>query len=231
MVKELHTKSGDFVIVEASVMGYDKADNQDTFDFGFNDHALCVSVCDGLGSVRRAKEGSELAAKTLVRMALAGNVDGNALLQAWRDSLPSDADEASFNTTAKFALLSDNNALVGGIGDGLIAMWDGKKLYLHSSKGEFANQTASILDLSGLQKFTQESWKFVPGSLLMIGTDGFTEDLDHEKLGDFLAGVTSEMENKPDDFERSLLHLLEKWPNSTNGDDKTVCFVLNRGKH
>jgi serine/threonine protein phosphatase PrpC len=231
MVKELHTKSCDFVIVGASVMGFDKADNQDTFEFGSNDDALCVSVCDGLGSVRRAKEGSELAAKTLVRMALSGSVDGNDLLQTWRDSLPSGANEASFNTTAKFALLSGNNALVGGIGDGLIAMWDRGKVYLHSSKGEFANQTASILDLSGLQKFTQESWRFGPGSLLMIGTDGFTEDLDREKLGDLLAKIADEMASKPDDFEKSLLRLLEKWPNSTNGDDKTVCFVLNRGNH
>ena len=34
-----------------------------------------------------------------------------------------------------------------------------------------------------------------------------------------------------EEFDRSLVELLENWPNPTNGDDKTVAFILVEEKN
>ena len=67
----------------------------------------------------------------------------------------------------------------------------------------------------------------------MISTDGFSEDIKEDGLEMLMNAAGESLQNQKtgEEFDRSLIELLENWPNPTNGDDKTVAFILVEEKN
>lgn len=215
----------------ASQIGLEKQGNQDSIFFGANKEAFAVSVCDGLGSAPLSALGSASAAKIMVEKLLSNHFEKGAFKEEWLKQFPNDTKK--YNTTAKFVLIEKEEVRLGGIGDGIIAVSANGAITEYANHGDFSNQTSCIFDLAYDANFKDEVIPLSCPSVIMISTDGFSEDIKEDGLEMLMNAAQESLQNQKtgEEFDRSLVELLENWPNPTNGDDKTIAFILVEEKN
>lgn len=213
------------VLCVATQIGFDKPENQDSFEFKADASCLAVSVCDGLGSAPSSAAGSKKAAELLAELLVSGCFDKFDFQKKWLSFFPEQPEQ--FNATAKFVSIRDDAIFYGGVGDGIIAISTGGHLTTCLAHGEFSNQTSCIYDIYYPTEFVEQSISMGKDAVIIISTDGFSEDIGDDGLMMLIDAARESMSTKEGaiEFEHSLSELLENWPNKTNGDDKTVAFI------
>ena len=231
MIKQIRTKDVTIKMCINTQIGFDKRENQDAYAFDRSKNAFVVSICDGLGSAKLSAIGSKCAANLMVEHQLALNKNPIDFQRKWINSF-ADKDPLIFNTTVKYIKINKCTVSYGGIGDGMIAFLKGKKFITQTNHGEFSNQTASVLDPYYSDKYMEESFRSLKECVCLICTDGFSEDIDTKDLKTLLKASRESLSNrkKAKEFDEEIQNLLANWPNQTNGDDKTVAFILVRRK-
>ena len=226
MIQRFEAEKYRITLCFASHIGFDKTENQDAIHFAANGNAFALSICDGLGSAPLSALGSEKAAKLMVEHLLSGSFDKNEFKEAWVKTFPDNTQ--LFNTTAKFILIQNKSIRLGGVGDGLIAIQNKDGIVSQTNHGDFSNQTSCIFDIKYDENFVDETKKLTIPSVIMIATDGFSEDIKEDGLEVLMKAAVDSLSNEEacQEFDASLLELLQHWPNKTNGDDKTVAFIL-----
>ncbi len=209
-----------------SEKGFDKEENQDSVRVADSKNSVSVSICDGLGSAKKSAEGSNFASALLSNLVLEDSFDKRQFQKEWLERF--DENPSLYNTTAKFICLRATAIKYGGIGDGLIAMMADGKMVTSLDHGAYSNQTSCVYDPFFQMRFQTCEEPFQDECIALISTDGFSEDLVDETIQDLLleAKDSLKQEDKANEFDESLASLLKNWPNKTNGDDKTVAFVL-----
>lgn len=215
----------------SSQIGYEKQENQDSIFCSANKEAFALSVCDGLGSAPLSAAGSAAAAKIMVDQLLSGHFEKDSFKEEWLKQFPEDTKK--YNTTAKFVLIGKEEIRFGGIGDGIIAISVNGTITEYANHGDFSNQTSCIFDLAYDANFKDEIISLSCPSVIMISTDGFSEDIKEDGLEMLMNAARESLQNQKtsEEFDQSLAELLENWPNQTNGDDKTVAFILVEEKN
>ncbi|MCP4696900.1 MAG: protein phosphatase 2C domain-containing protein [Gammaproteobacteria bacterium] len=211
--------------------------NQDAWLNGAKRAGHFAVVCDGMGSRPQARHGARAACRA-VRRALglwgqAKQADLDALPRLinvlWKLEIsPFPPEECA--TTCLFALLTpDGDLLTGGLGDGLAALKTGKGITVLTERESeaFANQTLALgcphrLEDWVLHRFSLAREPFE----LLLATDGIADDLQIERLDDFIAWLVSEFKTLPASQRwRSLRRELNHWPTPRHLDDKTLALL------
>lgn len=213
-------------VIGCTVMGKGKIENQDSVEIRQVENGLIIAVADGLGSAAYSKEGSEKAVKITADILSENNLENFAerLLSLWKNGLQGNINQ--YDTTIKFIYVKASKIMVGGIGDGWIALKNQNGLESCVAASEFSNQTDSILSTNLKDKFWVKEFNVNDVSSMVIATDGFSEDIDKENGFQFLSQVENEMREKNKAFAYELDNTLRNWPVETNKDDKTVVFVV-----
>ena len=225
MIKKYKISGLEITLCFNTKMGFEKENNQDSCFFDANDNVFAISICDGLGSAKKSAEGSNKASKLLVDLLIRNEFNKERLQSEWLENFKENPKE--YNTTAKFIKITKDSIHFGGVGDGLIAIKSEHHTTTLSDKGEFSNQTACMFDINYLNAFTEMTLSLNDKVIMLICTDGFSEDIKDEGL-DLLFKEAKNLfgiETKIKEFDESLIDLLNNWPNKTNGDDKTVAFI------
>ena len=196
--------------------------------------ASLAVVCDGMGSRPRSREGSLAAtlatrdAWRLWRRSPVGAVEDLIRLveAAWRLRLRRvPADEAA-TTCLVYAEDGHGRAAQAQLGDGLIARRSPKgAVAVHPTRSEGFGLTLALGT-----PHTLADWSFglveplAPGEVLLLATDGVSEDLELDRLGDLAAWVVDDLGplQRPG---RALTHELRNWPVPHHQDDKTLLVM------
>ncbi len=213
-------------VVGCSVMGKDKIENQDRVEIRQTRNGLIIVVADGLGSALFSGDGAEKGVKITANLLEENNFDNFAsrLLDLWKNGLEGNLDQ--YDTTIKFIYLTQTKIIVGGVGDGWIALKKKKEIKNYVAKNEFSNQTDSILSSNLNDKFWMEEFKVAGVSSIIIATDGFSEDISKNRGFEFLSQAEKEIKSNISQFAQELDETLTNWPIETNKDDKTAVFVV-----
>ena len=227
-VKEFNIGKYRYYVAGISVIGKKKIENQDSFLICNDDSYLSIVVADGLGSAPFSKEGSEKVCGLCLEM-LKTNIDNDAILKLkedWKQSVKSDFDK--YDTTIKFLKISDKELVYGGIGDGWICLMNGQDVLSAEASHTFSNQTDSILSIDLLLKFFVKRISLSDDFVVLISTDGFSEDIDKKNLSNMLGDIKQGMRDDVNSFAEEMENAIKNWPVETNCDDKTVVFVLRK---
>jgi serine/threonine protein phosphatase PrpC len=193
--------------------------------------ASLAVVCDGMGSRPHSREGA-IAATRAVRDAWrlwqrspVGTVEDMIRLieAAWRLRLGRVAAEQASTTCLFYAEDGHGRAAQAQLGDGLIARRsaDGA-VRLHPSRSEGFGLTLALGT-----PHTLADWSFtlieplVPGDILLLATDGVSEDLALDKI----AGLCTLIVDDLGTLKRpggALARELRSWPVPHHQDDKTL---------
>ena len=213
-------------IVGCSVMGSGKIENQDSIEIRQTNDSLIVVVADGLGSAAYSKEGSEKVVKIATDI-LAQKCYENLsekILSLWKENLQGNINQ--YDTTIKFIQITNEKIIVGGVGDGWIALKNNNDIKSFVVENSFSNQTDSILSIGLDKKFWIEEFDSKEYDTMIIATDGFSEDINKEDTFEFLKQAENEIKEDIEIFATDLEETLSNWPVQTNRDDKTVVFVV-----
>ncbi len=213
-------------IVGCSVMGNGKIENQDSVEIRQTNDSLIIVVADGLGSAAYSKEGSEKAVKITSDILAQKNYENlsEKILSLWKENLQGHINQ--YDTTIKFIQITNEKIIVGGVGDGWIALKNNNNVKSFVVENSFSNQTDSILSIGLDKKFWLEEFDSKEYDTMIIATDGFSEDINKEDAFEFLKQTENEIKEDIGIFATDLEETLSNWPVQTNRDDKTVVFVV-----
>lgn len=193
--------------------------------------ASLAVVCDGMGSRPRSREGSQAAtlatrdAWRLWQRSPTGSVEDLIRLVevAWRIRLGRVPMNEAATTCLLYAEDRHGRAAQAQLGDGLIMRRtpDGE-VALHPTRSEGFGLTLALGT-----PHTLTDWSFAQveplasGEVLLLATDGVSEDLDPRRLGDLAAWVVDNLGplQRPG---RALAKELRDWPVPHHQDDKTL---------
>lgn len=228
MVGTIKVKNITIVYCFRTQVGFDKEANQDFVSVCNDNDGFSIVVCDGLGSAKLSAQGAQTAALLLSNMILSKEFRKDDFANKWKASFPSHPEQ--YNTTAKFVLIRDGQVRFGGVGDGLIAIKTNGSIFEQVDHGAFSNQTSCIADPLFSSGFKDQNMAYSDSMVGLISSDGFSEDIEDGGIGGLLQQAEGSLsdEKKSQEFDEELGRLLADWPNKTNGDDKTVAFVLAR---
>ncbi len=196
--------------------------------------ASLAVVCDGMGSRPRSREGSRAAtlaardAWRLWRRSPVGTVEDLIRLveTAWRLRLGRVAADEAATTCLLYAEDVHGRAAQAQLGDGLVARRspDGA-ISVHPSRSGVFGLTVALGT-----PHTLSDWSFAlvdplaAGEVLLLATDGVSEDLEPDRLGDLAAWVVDDLGplQRPG---RALAHELRNWPVPHHQDDKTLLVM------
>ncbi len=215
--------------------------NEDAWIHASGAFGVLAVVCDGMGSKPNARFGAR-AACAAVKEAVSrwSRVDGAPLAylphlieMLWRlRTHPVKPDSAA--TTCLFALVTSGGAwIVGGIGDGLALARSGAevRVVVGDRGSDFANETAALGVSNGTRAWTLV--ELPPSDLdrvAVLATDGVSDDLRPDRLGDFCDWLTEAFrELTPSERTRALAAELRAWPTPGHLDDKTLAVVHRPG--
>lgn len=213
-------------IVGCSAMGNGKIENQDSVKIRQTSDSLIVVVADGLGSAAYSKEGSEKAVKITADILAQKDYENlsEKILSLWKENLQGNINQ--YDTTIKFIQITNEKIIVGGVGDGWIALKNNDAIKSFIVENSFSNQTDSILSIGLDKKFWIEEFNINEYDTTIIATDGFSEDINKEDAFEFLKQSGNEIKKDIDIFAIDLEETLSNWPVQTNRDDKTVVFIV-----
>jgi serine/threonine protein phosphatase PrpC len=210
--------------------------NQDAWLGGRNAFGSFIVVCDGMGSRPHSQEGAQAACRA-VRQSLVlwskakqPSLDmlPRLITPLWKLAIsPRLAEECA--TTCLFAFLKPSgNLLCGGLGDGLIALKTAEDIQtVLGERSGFGNETLALgcphrLEDWHLREFQVGTQAFD----LLLATDGIADDLQQDRLGDFIAWLGAEFKPLPSAQRwRNLTHELKNWPTPNHLDDKTLALL------
>lgn len=210
-------------------------DNQDCILFNsFPEDAWVLIVADGVSSATFAKEGAQIAVKTVMTKCkdiidLGENpLDIDTLrvsiVREWKANIQGNWDE--FATTLNFAVYSNHKLILGQIGDGLImACIDGTPIILTGEDDFYSTDTYALGTAVKKNTFTINEYEVKNTIRLYAVSDGIGKEIADEyrsDLGHYLAQMMVQ-----DDL--SIEEELDAWVVSLekkNGDDKSIGFVL-----
>ena len=173
-------------VVGCSVMGNGKIENQDSVEIRQTNDSLIIVVADGLGSAAYSKEGSEKAVKITADILAQKNYENlsEKILSLWKENLQGHINQ--YDTTIKFIQITNEKIIVGGVGDGWIALKNNSDVKSFVVENSFSNQTDSILSIGLDKKFWIQEFNSNKYNTMIIATDGFSEDINKEEAFEFL---------------------------------------------
>lgn len=195
-------------------------------------------VCDGMGSRSKARFGAKMACKSLQEAVQIWSQGKNPPLSylahlvevLWRIHISPESPE-DCSTTCLFALYQlDGRCILGGIGDGLVAYRSGEgavQIILGNRKNGFSNETTALGVSKGSRFWTMETLETTPQErIILLATDGISDDLVFEKLEEFITWVISEyLDLAPYQRWQKLCSELRQWPTPKHLDDKTLAVI------
>ena len=212
-----------------------KKPNQDSYLIANEDEYTLAVVCDGLGSKKYSQIGSKKLCKVIKKQInkcfQKKNLELDKLIpllqRKWKRVIwpikPIKAD-----TTCIFTVISEKNIIMCQVGDGLCAMKKGDQLTVLSPKNDdFSNETMTF-SKSKLYNWNTSIIKKEEGFeyKLILCTDGISEDLKIEVLGEFIDELASSIsvESKTTN-NQFLVEIINSWPNKYSNDDKTMVVI------
>ncbi|MCB9609593.1 MAG: protein phosphatase 2C domain-containing protein [Polyangiaceae bacterium] len=193
--------------------------------------ASLAVVCDGMGSRPRARDGSRAAtlavrdAWRLWQRSPVGVVEDliRIVEAGWRLRLALVPAEEAATTCLFYAEDGHGRAVQAQLGDGLIARRaaDGA-VAVHPSRSHCFGLTHALGT-----PHTLADWSFafveplVPHERLVLATDGVSEDLQPDRIGDLASWVADDL-GALEHPGRALSRELRRWPVPHHRDDKTL---------
>jgi len=211
--------------------------NEDAWLAARGRFGTALVVCDGLGSRPQARLGAQLACQAVrdaaKHWARAPRGTESSLLRLihllWGlKVLPQDGRDCA--TTCLFALATrGGRAVVGRVGDGLAIVRDpsGEFRPVGGERRGFANMTTGL----GLTR-SLEDWEtlvledFPAGTAVLLASDGVTDDLQPDRMGELVNHVVDFYgAMPPPSGARALRKDLRHWPTPRNADDRTLAVL------
>ncbi|SNY58500.1 Serine/threonine protein phosphatase PrpC [Arsukibacterium tuosuense] len=220
----------------ASVIGpahlQDNLPNQDAFNVCGVHGGVFAAVADGLGSRALSHIGSckavKLARDAVKQLQTAAPEKLMTCLKAqWLVACGSDFRD--FDTTCLWAHVSDSGVLrLAQVGDGLVMVKSaGIFRVLTPTRDGFANQT-DTLGCAKPERWTCSQIQLSqPGDGVLLLTDGISDDLIPEQLGQFFDAIyhrTSRLSKRA--MRRWLEQELAQWSTPLHGDDKSLAGIF-----
>lgn len=197
-------------------------------------HASLMVVCDGMGSRPQARAGSRAAtlavrdAWRLWRRSPVGLIEDLIRLieAAWRLRLGRIIPNDAATTCLVYAEDNFGRAVQAQLGDGLIARrsMDGV-VAIHSSRSEGYGFTQALGTPHTLADWSLAEVKPIDaGEILLLATDGVSEDLNPTRIGDLAVWIVDELGplQRP---SNALAYELRNWPVDHHQDDKTLLVM------
>lgn len=225
-------------VVAASVRGPSHVRNalpcQDAWLAKTAGPASLAVVCDGVGSAPKSRDGARAATRAaydawrLWRRSPVGAVDDLIRLVevAWRLRLGATASADAATTCLIYAEDDYGRGAVAQLGDGLIARRSPSgAVTVHPTRGSDFGITRSLG-----APHTLADWSYTltepieSGSMLLMATDGVSEDVDPDRIGDLAAWVAHEI-GALKHRGRVLAQRLRHWPVPHHKDDKTLLVL------
>jgi serine/threonine protein phosphatase PrpC len=215
----------------------DRRPNEDAWMGGQSKFGTFIAISDGLGSKPNARQGAKMACRAVKDASRhwGNSVDASPTLLLrlihilWNlYVLPASENDSA--TTCLFAVISSERKLVmAQLGDGLVAMRkaDGTLHRLNFERTGFSNQTTGL----GISRSTQD-WQILTlpvleiGDAILLATDGISEDLQSDRLSDFIAMLLTDFAPMPP-YQRwqALCRELREFPVPNHLDDKTLAML------
>lgn len=191
-------------------------------------------VCDGMGSRPRAREGATAAAlatrdawRWWKRSPVGTVADLIRLIEVgWRLRLGVTRPEDAPTTCLFYAEDGHGRASIGQLGDGLIARRDVAGGVIVHRRPAFGFGTTTALGIRhGLTDWSYGlATPLRPGESVLIATDGVSEDLRPERIGDLMRWVVDDL-GAQESANRQLRSELRRWPVPHHRDDKTLLVM------
>lgn len=199
-------------------------------------------VSDGAGSATYSHHGAKTAvacaARVLTRTAPWTDVDAvrRELLNTCRDQLAEKAAELGCNQsqlacTILFAAVQDGDAVMGNLGDGVVAAYEGDKVSRISTqtKGEFVNETVFITTKAADQHLEIHRLDATKCDGFVLLTDGGAESLYLRQAGTMAPAVAKMLrwleENTSSSVGNALLNSALPMLTARTTDDCTVALL------
>lgn len=216
----------EFISAACSVKGKDKTFNQDAFRIEACTDIIICTLADGLGSAINSEIGAEAVCRIACELIGENGITENfpvILKRRWAESLS--YKPISCDTTFKFFVITPQEIIYGGIGDGwVIGIADGA-FFEYKASGSFSNQTCSMMSAGYADHFEifRKPYRTIQG--LSLATDGFSEDIDGEAVQPFLRDALRELKEDSNRFVSEIEQNMEDWPVVSNQDDKTIILT------
>ncbi len=199
-----------------------------------------IVLSDGVGSCRNARFGATAVCKAVYNAARTWNrspelkpYDFLSIIEILWEKIISPMDPAECKATCLLALCRpDGELLVGGIGDG-VAVVKGVSSTLEWVIGprsnDFSNTTPAMGNNADASKWVLRSFRGYTDAVVMLATDGVSDDLIFEKISDFITWIISEFAEMPPLLRwHAIRKELRNWPTPRHTDDKTLALLLVR---
>ncbi len=222
--KDLIINGFKYVLIGLSVVGDGKKDNQDSFSFYYDENILIGVVADGLGSAIHSSEGARAACQASIEILKRSTTNfPNELLSTWKEMIS--GNPLSYDTTLKYVRIDKEGINMGRIGDGwTCSLCNGSVIEL-KSENTFSNQTDSLMSCGMSDRFELKKVQLGEHFIIVISTDGFSEDINKDDVSSFLKGIQIDIDTDVELFTEKLEDTMNNWPISSNKDDKTVIFI------
>lgn len=193
-----------------------------------------AAACDGLGSCHYSQHGSRMAGRALLDQVpnltgMHGDAISSAIHQRWLNRV-SPYPVRTVATTCLWAVVDNNGSCrLGQMGDGLILFRSGGRLFrLTQERQGYGNQTQALWQDHQAHLWQHEACHFsMPGDGVVLMTDGVSDDLVAESLGDFFEALYQGITCRGRRRGRKWLKAeLENWSTPLHGDDKSVVAIF-----
>ena len=195
-----------------------------------------IVACDGMGSKENARKGAKEAChavKDAVQLWQAYGAPIEYLFKTihlfWEYRIhplyPNDC-----AATCLFAFLNNENEItIAQLGDGVCVIRDksGNVNLLDDDESGFTNNTTGLGIANSIKNWRYSFLKtFAPGSAVLLATDGVSEDVEKNRLGDMTYDVVSEYRGmSPRKRWVTLCYELRNWATPHHLDDKTITLL------
>ncbi len=207
---------------------------QDAWLAVVRDRASLAVVCDGMGSRPRSREGAQAAtlavrdAWRLWKKSPVGTPEDFVRLieAAWRLRLQHVLPDEAATTCIVYAEDDHGRAVLAQLGDGLLARrnCDGS-VRAHPSRVHDFGLTHALGTPHSLADWSLAlADPLAFGEVLILATDGVSEDLETDRLGDFASWVVDDLGSQPRPGI-ALARELRNWPVPHHRDDKTLLVM------
>jgi serine/threonine protein phosphatase PrpC len=196
-----------------------------------------IVVSDGLGSRSEARKGAQMACRAVLDAVRAWHRAGTGavadLLQRieplWLERIaPSIARDCA--ATCLFALAhARGHVHVAAIGDGMAFLRTraGRLEWVVGPRASgFSNDTDA---LGRASSWTHRSFPRAVGEVVVLASDGVSDDLLPDRIGDFVVWLMDEFSTLPAQRRcQALRRELTEWPTPRHNDDKTLAVLAQR---